>query len=230
MTAGSGVQISATGVLSINAADPTFNGFIKTNNLTAYNGYVWPNGPLPAKGQLQTDAAGNLIWGDADAIPWTTKGQLIVGTGIDTDTLFSPGVNTSLLQVDLTTGSGLIWSDSNTGAALLPKGNTAQRIPVASALTGQIRYNSSLQQFEGYQGPTTSSATQGWKPLSIQPVGPTDANGNIDTANNIFYYNSQTLSVNYTVAANMNALSAGTITLGGGVTVTIPATSSWTII
>jgi hypothetical protein len=42
VTAGSGVQINGNGVLSINPADPTLNGFVKTNNNSAFNTYVWP--------------------------------------------------------------------------------------------------------------------------------------------------------------------------------------------
>lgn len=64
VTAGSGVQISGTGVLSINGTDPTFNGFIKTNNSNAYNAYVWPSGPLPTPGQQLTllNSSGDLGW------------------------------------------------------------------------------------------------------------------------------------------------------------------------
>ena len=64
VTAGSGVQINGSGVLSINGSDPTFNGFIKTNNSSAYNAYVWPAGPIAAPGQQLTilNAAGDLGW------------------------------------------------------------------------------------------------------------------------------------------------------------------------
>ena len=224
VTAGSGVQISPTGVLSINAADATFNGFVKTNNATAYNGYVWPNGPLPARGQLQTDASGNLTWSDTDGIQWTALGQLIVGTGINTDTILNAGINTSILTVDLTTTAGLRWSDTDTSAVLLPRGSTAQRIATGAALQGQIRYNNTLNEFEGFLGPIASMpGGPRWTPLSVQPTGP-------DDANRIFYHNTTQLTVNYTLPTGINAMSAGPITTTPGILVTVPTGTTWSIV
>lgn len=48
--------------------------------------------------------------------------------------------------------------------------------------------------------------------------------------NNIFYLNGQTVTSNYTIADNTNAMSAGPITVDTGVTVTIGTNSNWTII
>lgn len=190
---------------------------------------MWPNGPLPATGgQLTVDVSGNLTWADADSIPWTAKGQLIVGTGINTDTILNVGTDTSFLQADSTTASGLIWSNANTGAALLPVGNTAQR--VAGAVEGQIRYNSSISLYEGYQGNSFGSNTVGWKQLSIMPVGPTDGTGNLITDERIFYYNALTINTNYTVAPSSNAMSAGPITITPGVTVAVSVGSTWSVI
>jgi hypothetical protein len=64
VTAGIGVTISPQGVLSINASDPSFNGFIKTNNNAAYNAYEWPTlGGAPAFGSiLQSDGTGKIGW------------------------------------------------------------------------------------------------------------------------------------------------------------------------
>ena len=46
----------------------------------------------------------------------------------------------------------------------------------------------------------------------------------------VFYENDQTVTTNYSITANKNAMSAGPITVNSGVTVTIPATSNWTIV
>lgn len=63
VSAGSGVQINANGVLSINSTDPTFNGFVKTNNNSAFNAYVWP-GTSGTPGQSLTllNSSGDLTW------------------------------------------------------------------------------------------------------------------------------------------------------------------------
>lgn len=46
----------------------------------------------------------------------------------------------------------------------------------------------------------------------------------------LFYYNSQTISSDYTIESNKNAMSAGTITIASGVTVTVPSGSTWTVV
>ncbi len=65
-----------------------------------------------------------------------------------------------------------------------------------------------------------------------------DANGDIVASaldntgakEDIFWQNGNTLSTSYSIPASKNAGSFGAITINAGVTVTIPATSSWTIV
>ena len=45
-----------------------------------------------------------------------------------------------------------------------------------------------------------------------------------------FFENGQTVTGDYSISANCNAMSAGTITINSGVTVTIPNGSSWVIV
>ena len=49
-------------------------------------------------------------------------------------------------------------------------------------------------------------------------------------ADGCIYENSQTISNNYTISTNKNALSAGPITIANGVTLTIPSGSVYTIV
>lgn len=159
VTAGSGVQISNTGVLSLNGSDPTFNGFIKANNINAYNAYVWPQFPGTNGQQLTIDGSGNLTWKDADGIPWTAKGQLIVGTGVNTDAILNSGSDTSILVANSATATGLSYSNSITSAILLAAGTTAQR-PTAP-VAGQLRFNTTNKDVEVYDG-------NAWDPLVAQ--------------------------------------------------------------
>jgi hypothetical protein len=46
----------------------------------------------------------------------------------------------------------------------------------------------------------------------------------------VFYENGQTVTVNYTITSNKNAMSAGPITIDTGATVTIPTGSVWVIV
>ena len=46
----------------------------------------------------------------------------------------------------------------------------------------------------------------------------------------IFYENSTTVSSDYTLTTGKNAMSAGPITIGSGITVTVPSGSTWTVV
>jgi hypothetical protein len=215
VTAGTGVSISPTGVLSIDLG-PTFNGFIKTNSASAYNNYVWPGNAGTAGQQLQTDGAGGLTWADSDGIPWTAKGQLIVGTGIGLDTLLNVGTDTSVLVANSGSTAGVAWSNALTSAIQLPAGNTSTQRPATPAV-GMIRYNTVNNEFEGYSG----SPAQ-WQALGGMPTG-----GGTDK---IFYENGQIITTNYTVGPNENAMTAGSIVVNAGITVTVSAGSTWTVV
>jgi len=215
--AGFGLTISPLGVISIDVS-PSSNFFIKTNNPAAYNNYIWPGTAGTAGAQLTTDGSGNLTWSDSDGIPWTAKGQLIVGTGIGTDVLLNVGTDTAVLVANSASASGLAYSNTITSAIQLPAGTTANQ-PGAAAV-GMVRYNTTNNEFEGYSGSPAS-----WQALGGQPTG--GAN------DKIFYLNSQIVTTDYTLPSlplAKNAMSAGPITINAGITVTIPAGQSWSIV
>jgi hypothetical protein len=114
----------------------------------------------------------------------------------------------------------LAYTDTLKSAALLPAGyNTTDRPSPASV--GQIRFNNTDNVFEGYSG----------SPASWQSIGgdmPTGAGGD-----KIFYLNSQNVTANYTLPTAplaKNSVSAGPITIGATVTVTVPVGQSWSIV
>ena len=78
-----------------------------------------------------------------------------------------------------------------------------------------IRFNSSTNLFEGY-------GASSWGSLGGGATG--------GAGNQVFFENDQTVTVNYTVPATKNAMSAGPITIGTGVTVTISTGSNWVIV
>jgi len=156
-----------------------------------------------------------------DGDNFTVGGNLSVTGNVvvsGSTTTFSNGVvlgsaSTSSLTINsatVATPNGLAFS--STGAIGVPVGTTAQR---PTAATGQIRYNSSNSQFEGYNGTA-------WGQLGGGATG-----GGGDT---VFVENSQNVTVNYTITANKNAMSAGDITIATGVTVTLPTGSRWVIV
>ena len=101
---------------------------------------------------------------------------------------------------------------SGTGSVKLPVGTTAQRS--GSPTAGDMRYNSTLSQFEGY--------TSAWGALGGGATG-----GGSDT---VFFENGQTVTTDYTITNNMNAGSFGPITINSGVTVTVGSGEVWTVV
>ena len=53
---------------------------------------------------------------------------------------------------------------------------------------------------------------------------------NVGAQSDIFYTNAQTLSVSYSLGANRSAMSAGPVTLGSGVTVTLGSNARWVVV
>ena len=100
-----------------------------------------------------------------------------------------------------------------TSAVKLPVGTTLQR--PATPVTGDMRYNSDLSQYEGYSG-------SAWGAIG---GGATGGGGNT-----VFFENSQTITTSYTVTTGKSAMSTGPITINAGVTVTVPNGSKWVVL
>jgi hypothetical protein len=101
---------------------------------------------------------------------------------------------------------------TSTGAVKVPVGTTGER-PTGAA--GKIRFNSTLSQFEGYNGTT-------WGTIG---GGATGGGGN-----QVFYENSQIVTTSYTITSGKSASSTGPITINSGAIVTIPSGSRWVIL
>jgi hypothetical protein len=147
------------------------------------------------------------------AINGTPVGASTASTGRFT-TLDATG-NTALAGTLSVTGTSTftgLGSFNGTGALKIPVGTTAEQPTPA---TGQIRFNSSNTQFEGYNG-------SAWGSLGGGATG--------GGANQVFFQNDQTVTVNYTIPATKNAMSAGPITIDTGVTVTVSTGAVWTIV
>ena len=94
-------------------------------------------------------------------------------------------------------------------AAILPTGGNSARPDTPTA--GQFRFNTDSTEFEGYDG-TAWGAVGG---------GNTTSNG--------LWEHAHTISANYTIGTNNNAISAGPVSVNSGVTVTVPSGSTWVV-
>jgi hypothetical protein len=99
-----------------------------------------------------------------------------------------------------------------TGALELPDGTTGER---PTGVAGMIRYNTTLNTFEGYK-------SGAWGAIGGGATG--------SSSDDVFYENGQTVTANYTITTNKNAVTAGPITVNSGIVVTIPSGSSWVIV
>jgi hypothetical protein len=161
-----------------------------------------------ANGTVSTDAValgqlGTIATQNANAVVIT--GGTIDGTTIGTTTRADGKFTTLAANGDV--------SLTSTGFLLIPSGTTAQR--PASPAVGEIRYNTTLSQFEGY-------ANSAWGSLGGGATG-----GGSDQ---IFNLNGQTITTNYTVPSGKNANTTGTVTINTGVVVTVSTGSRWVIV
>lgn len=107
--------------------------------------------------------------------------------------------------------SNFVQKDSDTGAAFIPSGTTAQRTANAQ---GRFRFNKDLLRFEGNNGTSWGS------------MGGATGGGN-DAA---FYLNDKVINNNYTIAGTQNAMSAGPISIANGIVVTVSDGATWTVV
>jgi hypothetical protein len=116
-------------------------------------------------------------------------------------------------------GTNFAFQNSNlllttpTGSLVTPKGTTAERD--SPALSGYLRFNTTTNTFEGYNGTV-------WKAVGGGATG-----GGSDE---IFVENGQNVTVNYTIPSTRNAMSTGPITVDSGVTVTVSSGSRWVVL
>ena len=177
-------------------------------------------------GKINTDL--DTVDGVFNAAGNGTSVGLNIGTGKTltvTGTLTGAGVSTYLASPPAIGGTAAAagsfttlsasgdFTMSGTGQMKLASGTTAQRSGTPTA--GMIRFNSDNTAFEGYNGTAWGN------------IGGGAAGGGSDA---MFWNNGQTVNTSYSIPANTNAGTFGPITIGSSATVTIPSSSTWTVV
>lgn len=170
-------------------------------------------GQLPAKAVRASKFLGFDAEGNPLATSVTSPGVVsaFMLTVLDDATAAAAATTFGVLPVSGGTITGGINSTATTYFQL-PQGTTAQR--PGSPNSGMTRYNSTTQKFEGYG--------TAWGMLGGGAQG-----AGVDA---VFYENDQAVTGNYSITSGKNAMSAGPITINSGVTVTVPAGSTWTVV
>jgi hypothetical protein len=156
----------------------------------------------------QTPMTGNLDMN-------SNKVVLLANGTVATDAINLGQLTAALTNTTITgnltvTGNGTF---QGTGFLLISKGTTAER--PASPVNGQIRYNTTTNQFEGYQGGA-------WGQLGGGATG-----GGPDE---VFVENSRVVTTNYTIPVGKSAESVGPITINSGITVTVSSGERWVVL
>lgn len=107
----------------------------------------------------------------------------------------------------------LMTYTEETGSAVIPVGDESERDETPQA--GYLRFNTDTNKYEGYDG-------SNWVPVGAGAVG-----GGSDA---VFVENDNTVTEDYEMSENRNAMSTGPIDIEEGVTVTIPNGTRWVII
>ena len=266
-------------VISTTWANNTMNDLASAmTDSVAADGQTPMTGPL----NMNSNKVTNLATG-------TVSGDGINFTQFNTPTFGGAVTCSSTLAV---TGTTVLSSDatmSGTGQLKIPNGTTGQRS--ATPLSGMIRFNSTLNSYEGYTSYTgatistitfvTTTATlttatahglntgntvfiTGTTPAAYSgtfvitvtgtttftytmlstPSGNATVMGSYVYGNwaqigggatgaggdQIFVENGVTVTANYTLSTNKNAMSVGPITINSNVTVTVPSGQRWVIL
>jgi len=211
----------------------TSNVGIKTDTLT---GDLTIGGTSPRIDLTETGGSSgynnSVIMRDADVLMIQTRsGDTLVSTDYRVTSNSAGAVthewrvaNSERMRLDGTGSLGIggtapdsaaLSVTSTTKGFLGPRLTTTQRDAIVSPAEGLLIYNTTL----GFYQVRTSSA---WT-----SVGGGASGGG---SNQVFYENDTTVSSNYTLSSNKNAMSAGPITINSGVSVTIPSGQVWTIV
>jgi len=222
------VPYASTGGLLVDSANMTFNGTTLTVNDLTDSSLTSGRVTYAGTGGNLVDSA-NLTWNgstlgitgaltaSADS-SFTSTGALLISKGTTGEQPGSPATgmmryNTTTNQFEGYSGSSPAWKSIG-GSALSNDTSTASNLyPVFAGATSGTAENL-----------YTSNAKLLYKPSTGE------FSASVPRASNGIFINAANVSTSYTIASGDNGVSAGTITVDNGVTVTVSNGSRWVVV
>ena len=143
--------------------------------------------------------------------------------------------NPSVVQYDVNTL--VAWKDGSTANPFsLPQLQGATGATGYAGVVG-IKSNGDFVSFQAATGATGATGYDiiannggGWEVVSGAVITGVSDQPKGGGTNRVFFENDIIVTDNYTITTNKNALTAGPVSVAAGVTVTVPAGSTWTVI
>jgi hypothetical protein len=193
---------NGTNIVEVNTYATNFavgGTFSSTGNLSALN---------ISTANVTATGAGAFT-GNVSAANFSTGGNCAVTGNSNVGGILTVTGNAAVGGNLTVTGAGAF---NATSALKIPVGTTGQQ---PSPVTGQIRYNSTINQYEGY-------FASAWGQLGGGATG-----GGSDQ---VFVLNDQVVNTNYTIPVGKNAMCAGPITVANAVNITVSTGSNWVVV
>jgi hypothetical protein len=210
-TSGGVLAYTATGTLASSAALTANSLVIGGGAGAAPSTTTTGTGVVTALGVNTGTAGAFVVNGGALGTPSSGTVTNLTGTA-SININGTVGATTPAVATVTTLTASADSSFTSTGAVKIPASTTANR---PAGTTGQIRYNTSLNTFEGY-------GAASWGSIG---GGATGAGG--DT---VFQENQLIVTTSYTLSTGKSAMSVGPITINASVAVTVPSGYRWVVL
>ena len=174
------------------------------STLSFFEGEILSNAAYILGGAIENTPIGTITKSTGGFTTLTSTGGALNGTlGATT-----PSTATFTSIIVPTINSNTVFN--TTGSITLPNGTTGEQ--PGTPIAGMVRFNSTTDKFEGYDGTA-------WGPLG--------GGNKTDTG---LWQNAYNITENQTIETGYNASSVGPITIDGGISVTVPTGSTWLVL